>query len=403
MKKVIFLVDMNAFFISCEMTRHKELVGKPAAVAGDPKKRSGIILAANYEAREFGVKTTMVLKEALKRCPNMRIIPPDHSFYERKSCEVMQILSSYTPVLEQNSIDEAWLDMTGCEGLFGKPLESARRIMENIKDELGLWCSIGISENKFLAKIASELKKPLGITELWRDDIKQKLWPLPVQLMYGIGKQTAKKLQAMDINTIGDLALVNQNILIEKFGKSGIEIYSHANGIDDSCVMPRDDNDMKSIGRSLTLAEDIYDIEKAKIILMQLADEVGTQARKYEKKGRTVQIALKYTDFKTITRQKAIPPTYLTKEICFAGINLLIQNWNTHRPIRLIGISLSGFEENSYSDQISMMELLTMAPSGNIAPSNDKEERLEKAIDKLRQKHGSSKITRAVFIDKKEQ
>ena len=426
MKKVIFLVDMNAFFISCEMTRHPELIGKPAAVAGDPKKRTGIILAANYEAREYGVKTTMILQEAFRRCPNMRIVPPDHNFYEQKSKEVMSILSSYTPVLEQNSIDEAWLDMTGCEGLFGEPLECAGRIMENIKAELGLWCSIGISENKFLAKMASELKKPLGITELWEKDVQQKLWPLPVRFMYGVGKQTAKKLQVMGINTIGDLALFSQNILIKKFGKSGIEMYAHANGIDDSGVIPKNNDDMKSIGRSLTLAEDISDIEKAKIILMQLADEVGMLARKHEKKGRTVQITLKYADFKTITRQKTISPTYLTKEIYSTGINLLEHNWNIHKPVRLIGISLCDFEENIDLKQISIMDLVAesaVAPTSNykngICMNNkeerlgekerlwkkemlEKEERLEKTIDILKQKHGYSKITRAVLIEKKE-
>src|SRR5690606_38927231 len=165
MQRVVFLVDMNAFFISCEMTRNNSLVGKPAAVAGDPKKRSGIILAANYEARKYGVKTTMVLHEAKKLCPGLILIPPDHRFYERKSREVMDLLSRYTPIIEQNSIDEAWLDMTGCEKLFGEPAESARSIMDAIINELGLWCSIGISENKFLSKMASEMKKPLGITE----------------------------------------------------------------------------------------------------------------------------------------------------------------------------------------------------------------------------------------------
>jgi DNA polymerase-4 len=162
MQRVIFLVDMNAFFISCEMTRNNGLVGIPAAVAGDPKKRTGIILAANYEARAQGVKTAMVVQEALRLCPKITLVPPDHRFYRQKSDEVMELLSHYTPILEQNSIDEAWLDMTGCQGLFGKPVASASRIMNEIKDGLRLWCSIGIAENKFLAKMASEMKKPLA-------------------------------------------------------------------------------------------------------------------------------------------------------------------------------------------------------------------------------------------------
>ena len=175
MKRIVFLVDMNAFFISCEMSRNQGLKGKPAAVAGDPKNRMGIILAANYDARKYGIRTTMLVHEAKKLYPNILLVPPDHEFYEIKSREVMEILSRYTPIVQQNSIDEAWLDMTGCQGLFGEPAETAGRIMADIRRELDLWCSIGISDNKFLAKMASEMKKPLGITEIWQDDIKKKI------------------------------------------------------------------------------------------------------------------------------------------------------------------------------------------------------------------------------------
>lgn len=403
MKRVIFLVDMNAFYISCEITRNPDLAEKPAAVAGNPKQRSGIILAANYEARKYGVKTAMVLKDALKLCPTMITVPPDHVFYEQKSRKVMDLLLSYTPILEQNSIDEAWLDMTGCERLFGEPYRCAQLIMDNIKEELGLWCSIGISENKFLAKMASELKKPLGITEVWKKDIREKLWPLPVRFMYGVGKQTAKRLNNLGINNIGELALFDKNILIEILGKAGAEIYDHAHGIDSSSVKPRKDEDVKSIGRSLTLSEDVSDIKKVKLILMQLSDEIGTTARKYDKKGRTIQITLKYTDFRVITRQLTIFPTYLTKEIYIAGVNLLENNWNIQKPIRLIGISISGFDDGIEFKQTSIMDLLdnqrtslqTSCKSKNIG----KEERLEKAIDLIRERHGTTKITRAALID----
>jgi DNA polymerase-4 len=253
---------MNAFYISCEMTRNRALVGRPAAVAGDPKKRTGIILAANYEARACGVKTAMVLHEALKHCPGMALVPPDHAFYDRKSKEVMDLLSQYTPLLEQNSIDEAWLDMTGSERLFGKPSEAANRIMGEIKDQLGLWCSVGIGENKFIAKMAAEMKKPLGITELWTEDLPAKLWPLPVQEMYGVGSKSAEKLNHMAIRTIGDLAKADMNRLIKAFGKGGQEIHAHANGIDHSPVTARLSDDVKSIGRSTTLPEDLSDLEQ---------------------------------------------------------------------------------------------------------------------------------------------
>jgi DNA polymerase-4 len=394
MQKVIFLVDMNAFFISCEMTRNDSLVGISAAVAGDPKKRSGIILAANYEARSCGVKTAMVLHEALKLCPKIILVPPDHRFYEQKSKEVMDLLLNYTPILEQNSIDEAWLDMTGGEGLFGKPVEAAKRIMDEIKDRLGLWCSIGIAENKFLAKMASEMKKPLGITELWEHDIPIKLWSLPVKEMYGIGGKTAEKLNRMGIRTIGELARFDINLIIKTLGKSGNEIYLHANGIDNSPVLAHKAGDMKSIGRSTTLPEDISDIEKAKIVLMELADDIGMTTRRHSKKGRTVHITLKYSDFQVVTKQTTIPATCTTKEIYQAGCSLLEQNWNRFHSVRLIGISLSGFHEDCSSGQLSLFDQM----EDNV--KNEKNERIDKAMDKIRSKHGSEIITFAALVKK---
>ena len=385
---------MNAFFISCEMTRNPSLVGMPAAVAGDPKKRTGIILAANYEARACGVKTTMVLHEAFKLCPNLTLVPPDHHFYGQKSEEVMDLLSHYTPTLEQNSIDEAWLDMTGSEGLFGKPVVAAKRIMEEIKDKLGLWCSIGTAENKFLAKMAAEMKKPLGITELWEQDIPIKLWPLPVKEMYGVGSKTAEKLNHMGIRTIGELAKSDVNAVIKALGKVGNEVYLHANGFDNSTVLARVDDDVKSIGREKTLPEDITDIEKAKIVLMELADDISMTARKQDKEGRTVHITLKYSDFRSVTRQITIPATSITKEIYDAGCRLLEQNWNKSYPVRLIGISISGFHGNCSSDQLSLFEQM----ENNV--KSEKNKKIDKAMDKIRNKHGSEIITFAALVKK---
>ena len=376
------------------MTRNDSLVGIPAAVAGDPKKRSGIILAANYEARSCGVKTAMVLHEALKLCPKLTLVPPDHHFYGQKSEEVIDLLSNYTPVLEQNSIDEAWLDMTGSEGLFGKPVVTAKHIMDEIKDRFGLWCSIGIAENKFLAKMAAEMKKPLGITELWKQDIPIKLWPLPVKEMYGIGGKTAEKLNHVGIKTIGDLARFDRNLIVKTFGKGVNEIYLHANGIDNSPVLARIADDMKSIGRAKTLPEDISDIEKAKLVLMELADDIGMTTRRHGKKGRTVHITLKYSDFHVVTRQTTIPATCSTKEIYQAGCSLLEQNWNRFHSVRLIGISLSGFHEDCSSGQLSLFDQI----KDNV--KNDKIKRIDKAMDKMRNKHGSEIITFAALVKK---
>jgi DNA polymerase-4 len=385
---------MNAFFISCEQIRHPEIKGKPAAVAGDPENRTGIILTANYEARRYGIKTTMILRDAFRLCPELIIVPPDHNFYEQKSREVMAILSSYTPVIEQNSIDEAWLDMTGCGGLFGNPLETAQNIMKRINKELNLWCSIGISENKFLAKMASEMKKPHGITELWVKDIKEKMWPLPVNYMYGVGKQTALKLQSIGIFTIMDLAMYNREYLVKKLGKMGAEISLYANGIDNSKVIPNSDSEMKSIGRSVTLPHDTLDIEYVKSVLLELSDDIGMTARKYGKRGRTVQISIKYADFKSITRQMTVPTTYLVKEIYLAAVKLIEKNWNKS-PIRLLGISLSGFD-NDESEQLSLFQM-------NVTDNNKIDNRtdsLESAIYNIRKKYGSSIIKPGALMNK---
>lgn len=390
MGRTIFLVDMNAFYISCEMARNTNLKGKPAAVAGDPKNRSGIILAANYEARKYKVKTTMLIHEARELCPGLILVPPDHEYYGSMSKKVMSILSRFTPVIEQNSIDEAWLDLTGCENLFGKPLDIAQKIMNTIMEELDLWCSIGISDNKFLAKMASEFKKPLGITEVWQRDVKEKIWPLPVRDMYGIGGQTEKKLSSLAIYTIGDLAKCDKKLLISIFGKYGDELHSLANGIDLSPVSLNRGQDSKSISRSTTLSCDTSDIEYAKSILLRLAEEVGAEARRYGYRGRTVSIAIKYGNFESITRQRSISPTYLTREIYKAGADLLKENWNPNRPVRLLGIGISNFNEDS-CEQISIFG--TDEEKGSV-----KEEKLERTLDLIRDKYGRDKIKRAKLI-----
>jgi DNA polymerase-4 len=245
-----------------------------------------------------------------------------------------------------------------------------------------------------MAKMAAEMKKPLGITELWQNDIPVKLWPLPVKEMYGVGSKTAEKLNHMGIRTIGELAKSDVNAVIKALGKVGNEVYLHANGIDNSTVLARVDDDVKSIGREKTLPEDITDIEKAKIVLMELADDIGMTARKQGKEGRTVHIALKYSDFRSVTRQITIPETSVTKEIYHAGCRLLEQNWNKSHPVRLIGISISGFYEYESSDQLSLFDPI------QVNVQTDKNKQIDKAMDKIRNKHGSEIITIATLVKK---
>jgi len=392
-KKVIFLVDMNAFFISCEMSINPELKGRPAAVAGDPKSRSGIILAANYEARAYGVKTTMLVHEALSICPGLVIVPPTRGLYEKKSNEFMEILSRYAPVIQKNSIDEAWLDLTGCEKLFGEPVQIARRIMREIQYELDLWCSIGISENKFLAKMASEMKKPLGITELWKEDVPVKMWPLEIRQMYGIGKKTEERLKRIGIMTIGDLAQCDDRLLNGNFGKYGQELKRLANGIDDSPVEPEPKSVTRSISRSTTLAKDITGMDEARTVLLSLAEEVGEEARRSDFRGKSVSIVIRYNDFTTITRQKTIVPSFLTKDIYRTGAELLGEHWDRKRPIRLLGIGISNVDEEM-PVQLSIFDINDELPD-----SVKREEKLERAIDSIRSRFGSDKLKRATLVE----
>jgi DNA polymerase-4 len=395
LKKVIFLVDMNAFFITCEMSVNPELKGRPAAVAGDPKHRSGIILAANYDARAYGVKTTMLIHEALSICPGLVLVPPTRGLYAKKSNEFMEILKRYTPVIQKNSIDEAWLDLTGCEKLFGEPVQTADRIMKEIQYELDLWCSIGISENKFLSKMASEMKKPLGITELWKEDVPSKMWPLEIRQMYGIGRKTEEKLKKIGIMTIGDLAQCKDELLDEQFGKYGQELKRLANGVDNSPVEPEPKSITRSISRSTTLAKDISCMEDARTVLLSLAEEVGEEARRSDFRGKSVSIVIRYSDFSTITRQKTIVPSFLTKDIFRTGVELLSENWDRGRPIRLLGIGISNIDEE-IPEQLSIFDINEELPD-----SVKKEEKLERAMDVIRSRFGRDKVKRATLVKKK--
>lgn len=377
--KHIFLVDMNAFFIMCESISRPELLEVPAAVGGDPKTRRGIILTSNYKARAYGVRTAMTINEALKLCPDLTIVKSTKGLYSSCSNAVFEILRQYTPLVEPSSIDEGYMDVTASTDLFGPPDEIARSIMEEIKTELGLWCSIGISENKFLAKMASDMKKPLGITKMYKKDIQKMMWPLPVGEMHGVGNSSSKRLKQMGLNTIGDVARANPDFIREKFG---IWIYDRANGWGSDVVCGEHKVKSASISRSSTTARNISDLKEARKLMLRLAEDVGLKARKKDLKGRTVQITLRYTNFKTITRQKVVFPTNLTREIVNAGYELLEQNWDSSRPVRLIGIGLSNI--NKEDTQLNVFDSVV----------NKKEVELEKTLDSLKEKYGTDKFKR---------
>lgn len=384
----ILHVDMNAFYASCHQAKDPSLRGKPILVAGDPKKRTGIILTASYEARRYGVKTAMPNWQAKQLCPHAIFIKPDYDLYVRTSQKVMEILGKFTPLVEVFSIDEAWLDVTGCEGLFGDSVTIAHKIQEAIRTELDLSCSIGVSSNKLLAKMASDLKKPNAITVLSADDVPRMLWPLPVDKLFGVGSRMAEHLNLMNIKTIGDLARVPQELLEGVFGLNGRYLHLWANGIDTSTVDPHAGEDAKSMGHSITLPKDITSYEEAETVLLSLSEQVGRRIRRENYMGRTVTITLRDNTFCTITRSATVSYTNSTEDIYNLAKKLLYSNWDGKTPLRLLGVSISQlvkeFEQKSLFD------------------NDEKKRKLNKVIDQIKDKFGDGAIFRAKLLNDEE-
>jgi len=384
----ILHVDMNAFYASCHQAKDPSLKGKPIMVAGDPKKRNGIILTASYEARKYGVKATMPNWQAKKLCPHAIFVKPDYELYVRTSQKVMEILGRFTPLVEVFSIDEAWLDVTGCERLFGDSVTIAHKIQTAIKSELDLLCSIGVSSNKLLAKMASNLKKPNAVTVLPPEDVPKVLWPLPVDELFGVGRRMAEHLNRMNIKTIGDLAKVPQGLLNKAFGLNGVYLHLWANGMDTSPVDPHAMDEAKSMGHSVTLPKDITSYEEAETVLLFLAEQVGRRIRRENYMGRTVTITLRDNTFCTITRSATISYTNSTEDIYSLAKKLLYCNWDGRTPLRLLGVSLSQLVKDF--EQLSLFD------------NDEKKRKLNKAIDQIKDRFGDGIIFRAKLLNDEE-
>lgn len=383
----ILHVDMNAFYASCEQSKNKALKGKPVLVAGDPSKRHGIVLTASYEARKYGVKTGMANWQAKVLCPTAIFLRPDFDSYVQYSINMINILKEFSPLVEQFSIDEAWIDVTGCEGLFGTPIEIAQMIQIKLKNTLDLPCSIGISENKLIAKMASELKKPMGITYLPTDKVKEILWPLDVSKLIWIGHAREKKLKSLGIYTIGELANTPISFLSDLFGKCGRDIYYFANGIDLSPVKPYT-IDAKSFGNTITLSRDYVDIEDIKRGMLSLSEMVGSRMRKQNFMGKTISIIVKESNFKTLTRSRTINYTVLTEDIFHTAMDLFKENYQSRFRVRMLGVSISNLVKIDREIQICLFQ-------------NAKYEKLKSlnlTIDKIRDRFGFDAISRGLIL-----
>lgn len=391
--RVIFHVDMNSFYASVEVAYDSTLKGKPLAVAGNAKERRGIIVTCSYEARAKGVKATMPIWEAKKLCPTLIVMEPNFDRYRKASLQIFQLLREYTPLVEPVSIDEGYMDISECYHL-GTPLSIAQSIQSRLLTELNLPCSIGIAPNKFLAKMASDMKKPLGITVLRKRQIEETLWPLKVGEMHGIGAKTAEKLNKIGIITIGDLANSDAQILKTYLGINGEKIFARANGNDKRLVDPNSVYDFKSIGNSTTLPADTINMSKIKIVLTNLADSVARRMARKAVCAETIQVTIRYSDRKTVTRSITVTnPIDNHAEILKVALQLFTKHWDGN-PIRLLGISATQLIEKKHA--YKQLDLFNFK-------EDLKKYELTKTVDALRDRFGEEALLKGSQLSAKKE
>lgn len=394
MKKVIFHIDVNSAFLSWEALRLLEegsstdLRNVPSAVGGDRTRRHGIVLAKSTPAKKYGIETAEPIAQALKKCPDLIVVPPHFDFYTKCSKAFIEILKRYSPVVEQFSIDEAFCDMSGTEGIYGDLVEFAHKLKSVIYEELGFTVNIGISTNRLLAKMASDFQKPYMVHTLFPEEIEKKLWPLPVKELLYVGKSSAKKLDNLGIRTIGELAKTDINILKLHFKKQGEIFHCYANGIDNDSLNLAPPQ-VKGYSNSLTLPIDVTDRETAHKILLSLCETTSSRIRADKATIMVVGVTITDYQFNTTSKQCSLfSPTNVTGEIYSNVVKLFDELW-IGAPIRLLGVSTS----KATNDEYSQYDLFD-------TNKHEKLRNLDSAIDKIRDKYGKNMIQRASLIDK---
>lgn len=343
-QRKIIHIDMDAFYASVEQRDDPELRGKPLVVGGLPEGRGGVVATASYEARKFGIRSAMPSKQALQLCPHAIFVRPRFAAYREVSQHIREIFSRYTDLIEPLSLDEAYLDVTEDKLNVGSAIEIAKQIKQAIKDELRLTASAGVSINKFVAKIASDINKPDGLTFIGPSAIEAFMEKLAVEKFHGVGKVTAEKMKKMGLFTGADLKNLSQDELVGHFGKAGKFYYQIVRGIDEREVQPH--RETKSLAAEDTFAYDLTTIEEMEAELDKIAKTVCDRLQKYELKGRTITLKIKYSDFKQITRNRSLAaPVCDLETICAIAKQLLAATGPDDKKIRLLGISLSNFGE----------------------------------------------------------
>lgn len=397
MGKVIFHVDVNSAFLSWEAVFRlyhkggkKDLRNEVAAVGGDVAMRHGLILAKSIPAKKYRIQTGESIMEAKQKCPELILVPPNYGLYERCSKAFIQVLKEYTPVVEQYSIDECFMDMTGTEKLWGPPMEVAEQIKNRIRNELGFTVNIGISENKLLAKMASDFLKPDRVHTLWHHEIQEKMWMLPVSDLFFVGRATTKKLLKLGIRTIGDLAKSDPALLRSHLKKHGEVVWGFANGIDVSVVQAVAP-DHKGYGNSTTIAFDVSDASTAKLVLLALAETVAARLRAASVRAEVIAVGIKNFELSYASHQMTLAnATNITIEIHRCACQLFDQLWDG-TPIRHLGIHTSRMKDKLDMWQLDMFD----------STDYEKLERADAAVDQIRRRYGNDSLMRAAFLGSK--
>ena len=394
MNRLIFHIDVNSAFLSWESVRRvkqglPDLRNVPACIGGDPKKRTGIVVAKSIPAKKYGVQTGEPVAMALRKCPDLVIAKSDFELYIKCSRAFKEICASYAPVMESFSIDEVFLDMTGTSLIYPDPVRTAHEIKDKIRNELGFTVNVGISMNKLLAKMASDFEKPDKVHTLFPEEIPTKMWPLPVRDLLFLGKASEKKLTEAGIHTIGDMAHAREAEIQTLLGnKAGHQLWQYAGGIDDSPVRAQPE-EAKGFSVETTFNDDIVSVEQVLPILLEQCDVVATRMRRKEKKCTSVSVTFRTLDFRNKSHQTTLPnATDMTDEIYKNAKKLFIESWKGE-PLRLIGVALTNLTDESF-EQMSLFE------------DNEQKERhrkLDATMDAIRQKFGNDKITRASIMN----
>lgn len=397
MKQIIFHIDVNSAFLSwtaveqLKQGAEVDLRTVPAIIGGNQESRHGIVLAKSESAKNYGIVTGEPVANALRKCPNLLMAPPDHRMYQAYSRELMAFLSDYTPDIEQVSVDECYLDFTGIAHRFPSPLAAAYEIKDAVFQKFGFTVNVGISTNHLLAKMASDFQKPNKVHTLFPEEIQTKMWPLPVSDLYMAGRSSVAVLQKLEIRTIGELAQADPNLLELHLKSHGRTLWNFANGKEGTKVI-REHVENKGIGNSTTLPQDVMTEEEAKKVLLMLAGTVGRRLRKEKVKAKMVSVEIKYHTFQTASHQKQLVRAGNSDQMLYeTACELFRELWNG-KPIRLLGIRTSKLIDEKEPEQMSIFDFQDTLKKQT--PKQEKQEKLDQAMDAIRKKYGKYVITR---------